>query len=173
MYSKIGLFFIYILAFANVFFTCENKKTSDVNVIVFLNNECPICQKASLSLRQLEEYSNDINIKNIQIQYVFNANISEKEITNFLDKYQLNNHNFIIDNNNINSKKYKATITPEAFILKNKKILYQGKIDDMYFALGVKKQGAITNYLLENIQSLNDNNTLKYESNDAVGCFIE
>jgi hypothetical protein len=66
-----------------------------------------------------------------------------------------------------------ATITPEVFVMNQKKeIVYSGRIDNWAYELG-KKRTVITEHDLANVlENLNKGIVVKPYQTKAVGCFI-
>ena len=78
------------------------------------------------------------------------------------------------DTKSLMAKKLGATITPEVFLLgKTGVIRYSGRIDNWAFDLG-KKRSVITEHnLIDAIEAVLQNKSVKIKKAKAVGCFIE
>ena len=67
-----------------------------------------------------------------------------------------------------------ATVTPEAVVYgKDGEILYRGRIDDRYAALGQKRAAATTHDLLEALDALAAGKTVTTKETKAIGCLIQ
>jgi hypothetical protein len=65
-----------------------------------------------------------------------------------------------------------ATITPEAAVYANGRIVYRGRIDDRYVDLGVERPKASTHDLEEAIAAVVAGKPVKHATTQAVGCYI-
>jgi hypothetical protein len=68
----------------------------------------------------------------------------------------------------------KATVTPEAVVLgKGGQVLYRGRIDDNYTALGMKRLAARKHDLAEALAAIAAGRPVKEKETQAVGCLIQ
>ena len=68
----------------------------------------------------------------------------------------------------------KAIVTPEAVVFgKNGLILYRGRIDDRYLALGQKRAAATRHDLAEALDALAAGKTVTTKETKAIGCLIQ
>ena len=68
----------------------------------------------------------------------------------------------------------KATVTPEAAVLgKNGQLLYRGRIDDLYAALGRKRGTATQHDLRAALDTITAGKKVKPRETKAVGCLIQ
>jgi len=68
----------------------------------------------------------------------------------------------------------KATVTPEAVVFgKNGQILYRGRIDDDYAALGKKRAAARQHDLVEALDAIAAGHPVKQKETKAIGCLIQ
>jgi len=66
-----------------------------------------------------------------------------------------------------------ATVTPEAAVFApNGKLLYRGRIDDLYFGLGQRRFTAATHDLREALDSVLSGKPVSTPRTKAIGCFI-
>jgi len=140
-------------------------------VIFFLSPECPLCKSYTLTINQLIKKYNG---KPIQFIGVIPSNdFSVDDILNYKRSYKLN-LNLVRDTKSLMAKKLGATITPEVFLLgKTGVIKYSGRIDNWAFDLG-KKRSVITEHnLIDAIEAVLQNKSVKIKKAKAVGCFIE
>jgi hypothetical protein len=116
------------------------------------------------------EYGNKI-----EIEYVFpNAMSNYKTATLFCEKYNIKGGNIILDKNKEYTKKYRATVTPEAVLTYQDKIIYQGRINDGYASVG-RRRGKVSQYDVKNaIEYLLNQSNPKPIQNcpEPVGCYI-
>lgn len=68
----------------------------------------------------------------------------------------------------------RATVTPEAVVFgKNGEIMYRGRIDDLYAALGKKRAVAVEHDLRDALDSITAGNAVRKPETVAIGCLIQ
>ena len=68
----------------------------------------------------------------------------------------------------------KATVTPEAVVLGKKgQVLYRGRIDNLYAALGKKRAAATEHDLLNALDAITAGKPVKKSETKAIGCLIQ
>ncbi len=68
----------------------------------------------------------------------------------------------------------KATVTPEAVVLgKHGEVLYRGRIDDQYAALGKKRAAATRHDLSDALDSITAGKPVKKPETKPIGCLIQ
>lgn len=94
-------------------------------------------------------------------------------VDRFIQAYKLSAP-VIIDKKFRLSKKFKASVTPEVFLLNEKEqVLYHGAIDNWYYALGKNRLEISDHYLDDAVtQALNQQPIIR-PFVKPVGCFIE
>jgi hypothetical protein len=139
---------------------------SEICVFVFLNTECPICQKYQGTFKSMKlDYTH--------VFYVF-PGVQDKELIKEMCLFDsINFKQVILDLDYRLTKELKANTTPEAIIIKDKKICYKGMIDDRFTSIGASKPIAGVNYIENALNSLQKNEAIKIPYTKAVGCFIE
>lgn len=148
----------------------QNTTKSEKPILyIFLSDECIITQYYITTLNQVsEEYG-----QNIDMVAIF-PNFSSKpdKIDAFYDKYKLNIP-YKTDYYKELSKNLGATVTPEVFLLDpNGQIVYQGRIDNSYVAIG-KRRRVVTNHdLSDALSDLLQEQEIKIPQTEAIGCFI-
>ena len=65
-----------------------------------------------------------------------------------------------------------ATITPEAAVVVNGKVVYRGRIDDRYVDLGTERPAPTTHDLAEALEAILAGRAVPLATTQAVGCFI-
>lgn len=69
-------------------------------------------------------------------------------------------------------KHTRATITPEAVVLVNSVVAYQGRIDDRYVELGVERPAPTSHDLADALAAIVAGRPVAHARTQAVGCFI-
>jgi len=170
--------FLYLACLVIINFACNHvpsfqtlsgekiELNPQLSVYVFLNTECPICQKYQGNFKQLK-------FSNTSVYYVF-PGIQDKELIKEMCVFDsINFKHVILDSDFRLTKQLKATTTPEAIIMKDNQICYRGLIDDRYSSIGASKPKASINYIENALNSLGKNEAIKIPYTKAVGCFIE
>jgi hypothetical protein len=139
-----------------------------LTALFVLHTECPISQNIVQTINQLKtKYSN------VDFVSVFTAWDNKQQINQFKKKYKLYT-DIIHDQKHKLIMQLGATKTPEVFLVNNQKtIIYQGAINNQYFALGARKSTDITCYLEEAIKEYLANGIVKIAKTNVVGCKIE
>lgn len=132
------------------------------SVFIFLNIECPICQKYQGDLKKYTKYNT---------YFVFPNDTNKLKIKEFL-LYDSIKTNIIYDMSLLYPLMLGATTTPQVVITQHKQIVYSGLIDDRFINLGSSRPPSI-NYIENTLNSLLKNERPKISSTKAVGCLIE
>ena len=152
------------------FFNYKNLKHNKASIIVFFDPECPICQKYSKNLTELEKkYSSD----GIKLYVVYPFKILEKvSLAEFREEYQFKLP-IIYDSKRKLLKKVKGNYSPEVFLLDNQqKTLYNGAIDNWFYGLGRNRATPTEFYLLDAIEAYKNGQTVKIKYIEPVGCLL-
>jgi hypothetical protein len=68
----------------------------------------------------------------------------------------------------------KANVTPEAVVFgKHGRVLYRGRIDDLYATLGKKRWAATQHDLIDALDAIDAGRKIKVKETPAIGCRIE
>jgi len=142
-----------------------------VVVYIFLAEDCKICQSYTLTLKDLHrEYSR----AGFEFVGVFpNAASTPQTLSAFQEQYDLP-FPVKLDVNNQLSRALGAQITPEAVVVESasNKILYQGRIDNTFFALGRRRSITTTQELREALAAVKSGQKIKVTKTEAIGCLI-
>ncbi len=142
-----------------------------VNVLVFLDTECPISQQY---VRELETLRLAFSQENIHFCAIFpTKGVTKHDVVVFQKKYNFL-YECIIDYDKKLTIRLNAKTTPEVFIVNDKnKIFYQGAIDNLYYDLGKKRLKASIFYLKNALNNIIEHQPITIKSIQAVGCDIE
>lgn len=141
-----------------------------VMVLIFLAPDCPLSQYYTLPLRELsEKFSVQIAFAGI----VPGKDSGKDEIMEYKKRYLIP-FELLLDEELKLTRKLKATITPEVFLLNEKmEVVYSGAIDDAAVDLTVKRQVVRNHYLKDALESILSNQPVIVKKSKAVGCIIE
>ena len=139
-------------------------------ILIFLAPLCPICQNMTFDLRQLEQ---DYSGKSVEFVGVFpNASTTPAQIALFKETYGLS-MNMIQDTAGW-AETLGAKWTPEVFVLDQRdSVVYQGRINDRYFAPGKRKSKTKRRDLDAALRDCLAGRPVEDPVTDAVGCPIE
>ena len=159
------LIFTFLLAIA-----CIYANASKIKIYYFLATTCPISQKYTQEINRLNKVYTS---KDIEMFLVFpTVKNNKKEIEAFCATYQITMP-YIMDRNFALTKQLNAKITPEVFVVNEKReILYHGAIDNWYYALGKNRMHITEHYLEDAIKAILKKEQIEKEYVAAVGCFI-
>jgi hypothetical protein len=141
-------------------------------VYVFLADTCPISQAATLPLRELHgRYA----ARGVRFVGVFPAaETTPAELADFAKTYQVP---FALqaDPHHQLTRRLKARITPEAVVVAadGRTVLYQGRLDDSYAALGRRRTVVAHHELADALAAVAARRPVAVPRTEAVGCFIE
>lgn len=137
-------------------------------VVIMLDAECPICQKYTLTLRELEA-----RYPKTAFVGVFTKWNDDEAITTFARQYELKLP-LLQDSRHRLVRALKATTTPEVFLFDSQGTLqYRGAIDNWFYALG-NYRPQITEYYLEDaIKALGEGKAAAVKVTKPIGCIIQ
>ena len=139
-------------------------------ILIFLAPLCPICQNMTFDLRQLEQ---DYGDKSVEFVGVFpNASTTPAQIESFKETYGLSMT--MIQDTAGWAHTLGAKWTPEVFVLDRRdSVVYQGRINDRYFAPGKRKPKTKRRDLDAALRDCLAGRPVSEPMTDAVGCPIE
>ncbi|MDU0370391.1 redoxin domain-containing protein [Hymenobacter endophyticus] len=143
---------------------------SKATVYLFLSDTCPICQTSTLALRQLHA---TYAPQGVAFVGVFpEPQTRPADIILFQQQYQVP---FPLrqDEEQRLTRQLQARITPEAVVVApDGRILYQGRIDDSYLALGKRRTVVLHHELQDALAAVVSGQPVAVPRTEAVGCFI-
>ena len=138
-------------------------------VVCFLGAECPLARLYGPRLQSLaEEFAGD-GIKVVGI----NSNLQDSpaDIKAYLKQLDLG-FAIIKDGQQLLARQFRATRTPEVFVLDRKgQVRYRGRIDDQYQP-GTARAKPTRQELRSALQSLVEGKSVEVAKTEAVGCLI-
>lgn len=147
----------------------ELKKNKG-SVLVFLSPECPICQKYTLTLNQIEKEFLARGIKFYGI--VTGVNFKTRDINRFANKYGITMP-ILLDPAYALTKSVAATVTPEVMLFNaDGVLLYDGKVDNWYESIGSRRTVITEFYLKDALTGFLNGTEIKVKRTTPVGCFI-
>ena len=143
---------------------------SEYTVYVFLSNTCPICQEMTYDLKNIYSMYHP---RGIDVIGVFpDVQLSLNDVREFKDKYKIPFY-LKIDEDMLLTHEFNATVTPEAvFVDRSGNVLYQGRINDRYLALGKRRRVSQHHELEDAINSVLKHGKVEKSYVSPVGCII-
>ncbi len=135
--------------------------------VVFLAADCPISQKYVRTLNGLKERYPQVTFVGVFTRWDDWAALRQFE-SEFAPAFLLWR-----DAEMRLVRRLDATVTPEVFLLKENRVLYQGAVDNWFVALGRYRPAPTEHFLEDAIQAVLDGQTVRVASTQAVGCGIE
>ena len=145
--------------------------SAKVVALVFVSTECPISNKFAPELERLSKRfpTNDVSL----VLVYPNASDTDEKIQQHRRDYRLTGQ-FMRDPKHILVKKGGATVTPEAAVFDEKRrLVYRGRINDQYLALGKGRPKPTQHNLDEAITALRAGKKPNPSRTEAVGCLIQ
>ena len=171
---RIAVFVIFCLC------TCLNiqarqrnfsKVRSDNNstfiLYLFIAPDCPISLKYIKTLREMEASFNE----EVEFIGLFPKSYSKEELEEFRIEYEID-FDMFIDQNNELIIKYGIKVTPESLLIQDDTVLYQGAIDNWFYALGKNRTRPTEHYLADAIASVIGGKKVAINKTEAIGCII-
>ena len=140
-----------------------------VVVLIFVRTDCPVSNRYAPAIQQL-------SAKNAGKAVFFLVYPSKKETADSIRKHD---REFgyrlaaLRDPQHILVKESQAQITPEAAVFDaNRRLIYHGRIDNLYEDFGHARKSATTHELADAIEAAIAGKTLTANATPAVGCYI-
>jgi thiol-disulfide isomerase/thioredoxin len=138
-------------------------------VLIFVRTDCPISNRYAPTIQQLSrQYSKDVTF--------FLVYPGKRETPDAIRKHDREfGYTFaaLRDPQHILVRRSDAQITPEAAVFDaGRRLVYHGRIDNLYEDLGHARKTATTHELADAIQSTIKGKPLNGNATPAVGCYI-
>lgn len=144
---------------------------SQYKVYFFLLEDCKISQAYISEIKRIEkEFAND----SIQfIAFFPNATSTEESVETFNKKYKLPMP-CKLDLQRMIADQYQVSVLPEVVVINESRHqkLYQGRIDNLFVAIGKRRKKASEFDLKEVLQGIVSGQQLPFRKTVAIGCFL-
>ena len=140
-------------------------------VFVFTSTDCPISNRYAPEVRRLVD---TFGPDGVVFRLVYpGAADSDAAIRAHLKAFSYEGAIGALRDSTFALVKYAgATITPEAAVYANGKIVYRGRIDDRFVDLGVERPKATTRDLADALTAIVAGKPVAHATTQAVGCYI-
>ena len=145
------------------------RPTPPLRVLIFLETECPICQKTTKRMQTLA----DAYRGRVVFEAVYpTETVTNREVGTFEEAYNFHLPRRL-DPRHVVVKRYKATTTPEVILVAaNDQILYRGSVDNQFYKLGKYRPNPTEFYLREAIEASLHGRPVPKSNTPPVGCLI-
>jgi thiol-disulfide isomerase/thioredoxin len=140
-----------------------------VVVLIFVRTDCPVSNRYAPTIQQLSAHNTDKAA-------FFLVYPSKKETSETIRKHDRDFGYALAalhDPQHILVKQSQAQITPEAAVFDaNRRLVYHGRIDNLYEDFGHARKTATTHELADAIRAAIAGRTINGNATPAVGCYI-
>lgn len=143
---------------------------SVATVFIFLSRDCPISNRSAPEIKRLTEA---FQSRSITFWLVY-PNVEEKSgsVREHTVEYQFSS-GILRDPEHRLVRLGKVHVTPEVAVFTGpSRLVYHGRIDNRYAALGKQRPEATEHDLQEVLQAILDGRPIKKGSTPAIGCYI-
>ncbi len=150
-------------------FDLSHASRGKIVVFIFVRTDCPISNRYAPTIQQLSaQHRNDATF--------FLVYPDKKETPDAIRKHDREfGYTFaaLRDPQHVLVKQSQAQITPEAAVFDaNRRLVYHGRIDNLYEDFGHARKSATTHELADAIEAAVTGKTLSGKDTPAVGCYI-
>ncbi len=140
-------------------------------LLVFVTVDCPISNAYSPELSRIYK---DYASRGVRVYFVHvDPDVEADDVIAHAKEYKLKGPVFLLDRDHRLVKRAGATITPEAAVFSNKgKLLYRGRIDDLYGGVGKKRRKAANRDLRRALTAVLAGKPVEKKFTQAFGCYV-
>jgi thiol-disulfide isomerase/thioredoxin len=145
------------------------RPAPSLRVLIFLETECPISQKTTARVQKLaDEYAGRVAFEAVYPT----ETVTRREVETFERDYTFRLPRRLDPGHKL-VKRYKATTTPEVFLLTTgDQILYRGSVDNQFYKLGKYRPAPTEHYLKDAIDAALEGRPITVAQVQPVGCLI-
>ena len=146
-------------------------KDAVASVLIFVTHDCPI---SNAYAKELERLRHDYAPRKIRFQLVYvDSDLKLPALAKHNSEYGLTNYTSILDATHALVKATGATVTPEAVVVgASGKILYRGRIDNLYSARGKSRGHATEKDLRQALDAILKGKAVPNPRTKVIGCYI-
>jgi len=140
-------------------------------LLVFISHDCPISNFYSHEIsRVCEEYGK----KGVRCSLVYvDPRLTDEAAKKHAEEYGHGSYPRIVDRKHELVAQTGATVTPQAVLMRpDKSIIYSGRIDNFYVALGKKRQVVTEHDLRNALEAATSGKPIAVPKTNPVGCYI-
>lgn len=146
-------------------------ESETASVLFFIQQDCPISNRYAPEIARIVE---DYKSKPVRFFLVYvDATVSAKEIEQHGREFSLPKIPVVHDGKHQLVTAVGATVTPEVAVIGKKgKIVYRGRIDNLYQALGKARRVITERDLRNSLEAVLQNRSVNVARTSAIGCYI-
>jgi hypothetical protein len=147
-----------------------NGQSPHGTVYLFLSDACRICQEMTPFIKKIHSDFSEA----FDFVLIFpNLSSESGDIEMFLEKYDIN-IKYFTDYDKSLTLKFNAAITPEAVVFDHgsNRLLYKGRINDLYYQPGKRRQHIQHHDLQNALFNIKHGIPQKIHETPAIGCYI-
>jgi peroxiredoxin len=138
-------------------------------VLIFYWHDCPVCNSYAPEINRI--YGSHTNFAFYIVQV--DPDLGLADAKKHAREYDLHPP-VLLDGEHRLVEKLKATVTPQAVLVgRDGKILYRGRIDDLYAELGKRRSAARQHDLITALDNIEAGRAVKIKETKAIGCVIQ
>jgi thiol-disulfide isomerase/thioredoxin len=141
------------------------------SVLFFITSDCPI---ANSYAPEIQRICSEYNPKQVSCDLVYvDPTLTVADVKKHVQDFGYSNLPAILDSSQKLVKAAGATITPEAAIIgPSGQVLYRGRIDNVYAALGKRRPKATEHDLRKALDEILSGKPVSTSQTQAIGCYI-
>ena len=146
-------------------------KDAVASVLIFVTHDCPI---SNAYAKELERLRHDYAPRKVRFHLVYvDSDLKLPALAKHNSEYGLTNYTAILDATHALVKATGATVTPEAVVVgASGKILYRGRIDNLYTAFGKSRGHATEKDLRQALDAILNGKPVQNPRTKVIGCYI-
>ena len=146
-------------------------KGAVASILIFVTHDCPI---SNAYAKELERLRHDYVPKKFRFQLIYvDPDLKSDALEKHNSEYGLTHYTSILDAKHALVKATGATVTPEAVVVgANGKILYRGRIDNLYSAFGKSRGYATEKDLRQALDAILKGKPVPNPRTKVIGCYI-
>ena len=147
------------------------KPEGKASVLFFITSDCPI---ANSYAPEIQRICSEYGPKQVSCNLVYvDPDLTVAEVKKHVKDFGYSNLPAILDSSQQLVKAAGATITPETAIIgPSGQVLYRGRIDNVYAALGKRRPEATERDLRKALDEILSNKPVSTPQTQAIGCYI-
>lgn len=170
---RVCIFIVIVFFICSFDYTDQKREKTTIStehvltVYISLAPDCPISLKYIHTLKEMDSVFHG----KVKFKGLFPKTYSTNELEDFRKEFNID-FEVAIDDNNTLIKEYNISVTPEVILVKEGNVLYQGAIDNWFYALGKNRAKPTEHYLRNAINFALANKRIKVAKTEAIGCII-